>query len=59
MDIKRNRIVRCGLDSSGSGEGLVVGSCAHDKEPAGSIKCWEFKWMSNCWLLKNDTIEFS
>jgi hypothetical protein len=28
---------RCGLDASGSGEGLVVGSCEHDNETLGSI----------------------
>lgn len=28
----------CGLDSSGSGQGLVPGSCQHDDEPLGSIK---------------------
>jgi len=26
------------LDSSGSGQGLVVGSCEHGNEPSGSIK---------------------
>jgi hypothetical protein len=30
-----------GLDSSGSGEGQMMGSCEHGKEPSGSIKCWE------------------
>jgi hypothetical protein len=29
---------RCGLDSSGSGEGPVAGSCEYDNEPLGSIK---------------------
>jgi len=32
----------CGLDSSGSGEGLVVGCCEHGNEPWGSIKGGEF-----------------
>jgi hypothetical protein len=33
---------RCGLDASGSGQRLVVGSCEHGNEPAGSIKGGEF-----------------
>jgi hypothetical protein len=33
---------RCGLDSSGSGQGPVVGSWEHDNEPSGSIKGGEF-----------------
>jgi hypothetical protein len=28
----------CGLNSSGSGQGLVVGPCEHGNEPSGSIK---------------------
>jgi hypothetical protein len=32
----------CGLDSSGSGYGPVVGSCEHGNEPLGSIKGGEF-----------------
>jgi hypothetical protein len=28
----------CGQDSSGSGQGAVVGSCEHRNEPSGSIK---------------------
>jgi predicted deacylase len=30
-----------GLDRSGSGKGLVVGSCEHGNELSGSIKCWK------------------
>jgi hypothetical protein len=33
---------RCGLDSSGSGQGPVAGSCEHGNEPSGSIKVGEF-----------------
>jgi hypothetical protein len=33
---------RCGLDSSGSRPGLMVGSCEHGNEPSGSIKGREF-----------------
>jgi hypothetical protein len=29
---------KCGLDSSGSGEGSVMGSSEHCNEPLGSIK---------------------
>jgi hypothetical protein len=32
----------CGLDSSGSGYGLVAGSFEDGNEPSGSIKCREF-----------------
>jgi hypothetical protein len=32
----------CGLDTSGSGWGPVVGSCEHGNEPSGSVKCGEF-----------------
>jgi hypothetical protein len=28
-------------DSSGSGYGPVEGSCEHNNEPSGSIKCWK------------------
>jgi hypothetical protein len=38
----------CVLDSSGS--------CEHDNEPSGFIKCWQFgEWLSNYWLLKKDS----
>jgi hypothetical protein len=30
-----------GLDSSGTGKGPVEGSCEHDNEPSGCIKCWK------------------
>jgi hypothetical protein len=50
---KRNAVVRqpggrvppgkpAPMDSSGSTEGSVVGSCEHGKQPSGSINCWEF-----------------
>jgi len=32
----------CGLDTSGSGYGPVVGCCAHGNEHSGSIKGREF-----------------
>jgi hypothetical protein len=32
----------CGLDSFGSGQGQVAGSCEHGNEPSGSIKYGEF-----------------
>jgi hypothetical protein len=31
-------VERCGLASSGSGQGLVAGSCEDGNEPSGSIK---------------------
>jgi hypothetical protein len=30
--------LRCALDSSGSGKGMVACSCKHGNEPSGSIK---------------------
>jgi hypothetical protein len=36
--ILENRIGWYGLDSSGSGQGPVEGSCEHCNEPSGSIK---------------------
>jgi hypothetical protein len=34
----------------------VKGSCELSNVPSGFIKCWEFlEWLSNCWLLKEDT----
>jgi len=33
-----NRVVRGGLDASGSGQGLVAGPCQHNNEHLGSIK---------------------
>jgi len=32
---------RCGIDSSGTGEGQVAVSCDHGNEPSGSIKSGE------------------
>jgi hypothetical protein len=33
---------RCGVDSSGSGQGPVAGCCEDSKEPSGSRKGGEF-----------------
>jgi hypothetical protein len=38
----RRRVVRCGLVSSGSGQGPVTGSCEHSSEPSHCIKGGEF-----------------
>jgi hypothetical protein len=38
---------KCGLDSSGSVQGPVAGSCIHSNEPLGSIKGREFDQLSN------------
>jgi hypothetical protein len=35
--------VRCGLDSSGSGQGQVADSCEHGNERSGAIKGGEFR----------------
>jgi len=35
-------MAQCGLDSSGSGQGQVVGCSVHCSDPSGSIKCEEF-----------------
>jgi hypothetical protein len=32
----------CGVDLTGLGKGLVVGSCEHGNEATGCIKCSEF-----------------
>jgi hypothetical protein len=32
----------CGLDKSGSGQGLVAGSCEHGDESSSSMKCGRF-----------------
>jgi hypothetical protein len=45
-----------GLDSSGSGQRPVAGSCEHGNALSGSIKCREFlAWLNNCWLLNKDS----
>jgi hypothetical protein len=42
-----------GLDRSGSGQGLVEGSCEPGNEPSDSIKCWEvLEWLHNWQLLE-------
>jgi hypothetical protein len=39
---------RCELDSSGSGQGPMVGSFEHSNEPSGSIKGREFPdWLND------------
>jgi len=37
-----SRVCGCGLDSCGSVQGPVVGSCEHGNEPLGSIEGGEF-----------------
>jgi hypothetical protein len=36
--ILEKQMVRCGLDSCGSGQGLMLGFCEHGIEPSDSIK---------------------
>jgi hypothetical protein len=46
----------CGLDSSGSGQGRVVGSCEHGNGTSGFIKGGEFfDWLIDYQLLKKDS----
>jgi hypothetical protein len=46
----------CGLDSSGSGQEAVSGSCEHGNEPSGSTKGGEFLgYLSDYQLLKKDS----
>jgi hypothetical protein len=40
-DLKSERMGWYGLDRTGSVLGPVEGSCEHDNERSGSIKCWE------------------
>jgi hypothetical protein len=40
--IIRNKMAQCGLNSSDSGQGQVVGCCIHCSDPTDSIKCGEF-----------------
>jgi hypothetical protein len=42
MDLKEIGLEEAVLDSSGSGNGPVVGSCEHGDGPSGSIECCEF-----------------
>jgi hypothetical protein len=49
-----------GLDSSGSGQGPVVGSYKHDSERFGSIKCWEIlEQLSEWWYFMKDSAPYS
>jgi hypothetical protein len=33
----------CGVDSCGSGQSPVMGSCESDNETSSFIKCWEYQ----------------
>jgi hypothetical protein len=35
-------IGECGVDSSGSGQRVVMGSCERDNETLSFMKCWEY-----------------
>jgi hypothetical protein len=44
-----------GLDSFGSTQGRIEGSCEQDNEPSGSLPCWELLELLSDWkLLKKD-----
>jgi hypothetical protein len=50
----------CGLDSSGSGHGPMVGSCEHGNELPSSIKGGEFlDQLSDNKLLKKDSVPWN
>jgi hypothetical protein len=56
MDLEINGMGCSGLDSSGSGQGHVAGSCEHGHEPSGSIQCEEFiDWLRSYSLHKRVT----
>jgi hypothetical protein len=44
----------CGLDSSGLGYGLVVGSCGHINKPSGAMKGEKFLVFVNDYQVLND-----
>jgi hypothetical protein len=44
------------VDSSGSGQGQVAGSCEHDNAPSDVIRNWEFlNQLTDYHLIKNDS----
>jgi hypothetical protein len=48
----------CGLDSSGSGQGPMAGSCEHDSEPSGCMKGRKFPdQISDDQFLKKDSAQ--
>lgn len=56
--ILRNRMEGCGLDSPGSGKGLVVASCKHSIKYSDSIMCMKFSyWLRNNSLLKDSALQ--
>jgi hypothetical protein len=50
---------RSGLDSSGSGQGLVESSCEHNNERLGSINSGEFINKLSGHLLLKDSVPWS
>jgi hypothetical protein len=42
MGLKENRMRSSALDSSGSEQGSVAGSCDDNNEILGPLICWEF-----------------
>jgi hypothetical protein len=51
-----NRVGRCGLDASGSGQGPMAGYDELGNESSCSIRGWEFlDRLSYCQLLKKDS----
>jgi hypothetical protein len=55
MNLEEIRMWECELDSSGPGQGPVVGSYDHGNESSGFIKSWEFHdQLSDYQLLNED-----
>ena len=62
LKLKLNKLSEGGilLDSSCSGQGKLLGCCAHGNEPSCSIKSGEFAdWLWSCWLLHKHSAEWS
>jgi hypothetical protein len=59
-NIKINLIEICWGDMGWIGLSQEEGSCEHDNEPSGSIKCWKiFQWPSDWRLLKKGLAPWS
>ena len=50
----------CGLHTSGSSLGEVVGPCENGNEHVGCIECQEFlNLLTKCWLCKKKCVRWS
>jgi len=58
MDFREIGYNGCGLDSTGSGQVLVAGSCEHRNKASGFVKEWGFLVEpTDSQLLKKDTVQ--